>query len=182
MFGRRARKQGQFEGIVAAYGRRLLGAAMRFTADRDAAQDVVQDAFIRLSARWREAFEPSPQMEAWLFTAVRNLAIDHIRRERRLAELHRRESLERAPVAAPAPEQGGGGDVPDAAVRAAEALATLDEREREVVVLRVYEEKSYQEISEMTGLTVGNVGFILHGAMKKLARALGAGGGKEARP
>ncbi len=182
MFGRRARKQGQFEGVVAAYSRRLLSAAMRLTADWDAAQDVVQDAFIRLSAQWRGAFEPSPQMEAWLSVTVRNLAIDHIRRERRLAELHRRESLERAPAAPPAPGQGGAGEVPDEAVRAAEALATLDEREREVVVLRVYEEKSYQEISEMTGLTVGNVGFILHAAMKKLARALGAGGGKEARP
>ena len=177
MFGRRARKQGQFEGVVAAYSRRLLCAAMRFTADWDAAQDVVQDAFIRLSAQWRDAFEPSPQMEAWLSATVRNLAIDHVRRERRLAELHRR-----APAAAPAPGQGGAGEVPDEAVRAAEALAKLDEREREVVVLRVYEEKSYQEISEMTGLTVGNVGFILHAAMKKLARALGAGGGKEARP
>lgn len=183
MFGRRARKQGQFEGVVAAYSRRLLCAAMRFTADWDAAQDVVQDAFIRLSAKWREAFEPSPQMEAWLSATVRNLAIDHVRRERRLAELHRRESLERAPTAAPAPGQGGGaGDVPDAAVRAAEALSALDEREREIVVLRVYEEKSYREIAEMTGLTVGSVGFVLHEAMKKLARAIGADKGKESPP
>ncbi len=166
---------------MAAYGRRLLGFALRMVGDRDAAQDLVQDAFIRLSAQWREAFEPSPRMEAWLHTVVRNLAIDHIRRERRLADLHRREALERAPAAAPAPGQGGAGDMPDLAVRAAEALSLLDEREREVVVLRVYEERSFKEISEMTGLTVGNLWFILHGALGKLARAIGAGG-KEPRP
>lgn len=177
MFGRRARKRGEFEGVVAEYGRPLLGYAMRMVGDRDAAQDVVQDAFIRLAAQWREAFEPSQRMSAWLHVAVRNLAVDHIRRERRLAELHRRGSLDRAPSAPPAPEQGGAGEVPDEAVRAAEALARLDAREREVVVLRVYGEKSYQEIAETTGLPAGTVGYVLHEAMKKLARALRAGGG-----
>ena len=38
--------------------------------------------------------------------------------------------------------------------------------------LKVYEEKSYREIADETGLTVGNVGFILHSAMKKLAAKL----------
>lgn len=179
MFGRRARKQGEFEGVVAEYGRPLLWYAMRMVGDRDAAQDVVQDAFIRLSAQWREPFVPSPQMNAWLYTAVRNLAIDHVRRERRRAEVRRRESAEVAPASAPSPGQGGGGDLPERAVLAAEALAGLDEREREIVVLRVYEEKSFKEISDMTGLTVSNLWFILQGALKKLARAIER---KEKRP
>ena len=178
MFGRRARKQGEFEGVVAEYGRPLLWYAMRMVGDRDAAQDIVQDAFIRLSAQWREAFVPSPQMSAWLHTAVRNLAIDHVRRERRHAEFRRRESAELAP-APPSPGQGGGGELPERAVLAAEALASLDEREREIVVLRVYEEKSFKEISDMTGLTVSNLWFILQGALKKLARAIER---KEKRP
>ena len=177
MFGRRARKQGEFEGVVAEYGRPLLWYAMRMVGDPDTAQDVVQDAFIRLSAQWREPFVPSTQMNAWLHVAVRNLAIDHIRRERRRAEFRRRESAELA--AAPSPGQGGGGELPERAVLAAEALAELDEREREIVVLRVYEEKSFKEISDMTGLTVSNLWFILQGALKKLARAVER---KEKRP
>ena len=180
MFGRRAGSRDQFGKIVAEYGRRLLGYAVRMVGDRDAAQDVVQDAFVRLAAGWRDSFEPSPRMDAWLHAAVRTLAIDHVRRERRRADLHRRESAERAPAAAPSPGQGGGGDLPDDAVRAAEALASLDARSREVVVLRVYEEKSYQEIAEETGLPAGTVGYVLHEAMQKLARVLRAG--KEVRP
>jgi RNA polymerase sigma-70 factor (ECF subfamily) len=43
-----------------------------------------------------------------------------------------------------------------------------------LVTLKVYEEKSYKEIAELTGLGIGNVGFILHGAMKKLAGHLEA--------
>lgn len=174
MFGRRAKTE-RFEAVVEAYGRRLAGFAVRLVGDADAAQDLVQDAFIRLAAGWRGAFEPSPQMDSWLHVTVRNLAVDHLRREARRAEAHRRESLSAAAAEGPSPGQGGGGDVPDEAVRAAEALARLDAREREIVVLRVYEEKSYKEISEMTGLPVGTVGSILHDAMQKLARALGAG-------
>ena len=175
MFGRRARKQDEFEGVVSEYGRPLLGYAMRMVGDRDAAQDIVQDAFIRLSAQWRGGFEPSPQMSAWLHVAVRNLAIDHIRRERRLADVHRREGAERPAAAQPAPGQGGGGDLPDLAVRAAEALSVLDAREREVVVLRVYEDRSFKEIAEATGLTAANAWVVHRGAMEKLARAIGAG-------
>lgn len=48
----------------------------------------------------------------------------------------------------------------------------LNHREQQLVILKVYEEKSYREISGITGLTVGNVGYILHHAMKKLARHL----------
>ena len=47
------------------------------------------------------------------------------------------------------------------------------------MVLRVYEEKSFKEISDMTGLTVSNLWFILQGALKKLARAIER---KEKRP
>ena len=60
------------------------------------------------------------------------------------------------------------------AENAAEALSRLSVRERQLVVLKVYEEKSYKEIAEITGLTVGNVGFILHTAIKKLAAMLAA--------
>ena len=179
MFGRRAKTE-RFETVVETYGRRLAGFAVRLVGNPDVAQDIVQDAFIRLAAGWRGAFEPSPQMAAWLHAAVRNLAVDHLRREARRAELHRRESLSLDAAEAPSPGQGGGGEVPDDAVRAAEALATLDARSREIVVLRVYEEKSYQEIADATGLPAGTVGYLLHEAFRKLARALRPG--KEVHP
>ena len=44
--------------------------------------------------------------------------------------------------------------------------------------LKVYEEKSYKEIGEITGLSTGNVGYILHHAMKKLAKELRKEGGE----
>ena len=71
----------------------------------------------------------------------------------------------------------GGDCFTDAGEQAAVALQTLSLREQQLVILKVYEEKSYREISDITGLTVSNVGYVLHHAMKKLAREL-----KNAKP
>ena len=61
--------------------------------------------------------------------------------------------------------------------RDAESLAwnlldELPEREQRIIVLKVMEGKSYKEIAEIMDLTSTNVGFILHTAMKKLAKQL----------
>jgi len=57
-------------------------------------------------------------------------------------------------------------------------LRTLSAREQQLVILKVYEEKTYKEISEITGLSAGNVGYILHHAMKKMSQVLKQDGGK----
>ena len=168
MFRSHARRDA-FETIVAQYDRALLAGTARLLGDPSAAEDLVQDVFIRLAARWKGEMVPSPQMTAWLNETMHNMAVDVIRRRARQEELHRREALERGAVSPPG---AGDGEVSDDAAAAAEALAALDERERRIVVLKVYEEKSYREIADETGLTVGNVGFILHAAMKKLAAKL----------
>ena len=56
------------------------------------------------------------------------------------------------------------------------SLGTLDDVSRNVIRLRFVEELSYQEIGEKSGLTVGNVGYLLHHALKKLAGELAKAG------
>ncbi len=152
------------------YESSLLRYAARVLNDPDAAQDVVQDSFIRLLRRWKGAMEPEGRMTNWLYRVVHNCAVDHVRKCARRSLLHRRAAAEQEPAVQP--DRGPDSHVSDQAVRAAAALQALDLRERQLVVLKVYEEKSYKEISAITGLTIGNVGYILHHAMRKLARAL----------
>ena len=157
-----------FEQVVHHYESRLLRYATSIVNNADLAQDVVQDVFIRLFRKWREAFEPSPALSSWLYRTTHNCAVDVIRKyERR----HRVEQEQQE--AAPDPvvlHPMGAGD--SNAQRVARALAALPARDRELIILKVYEEKSYKEISAITGLSVGNVGYILHHAMRKLADAL----------
>jgi len=164
----RAERLEAFETVVATYQGPLLRYATRLAADADAAQDIVQDAFIRLLKKWREPMAPSPALSSWLYRVTHNCAVDHIRKISRRQDLHHRHAEREGEPVVP-PDRGRAFAISDAAAAADAALKTLSLRERQLVVLKVYEEKSYREISEITDLSTGNVGYILHHAMKKLA-------------
>ncbi len=172
MFGRSRSEQQAFAEVVACYQGVLLRYAGRLLQGRVAsAEDVVQNAFLKCAARWKQPMRPSAELSAWLYRVVHNEALDHMRRERRRLQLHRRHAEEPTLARQEGPPRALVGD---AAAQAAEALDILSERERQVVLLKVYEEKSYRQISDITGLSGGNVGYILHGAMRKLADHLKA--------
>jgi len=167
----------QFEAVVAAYEGQLIVYVARITGSRSSAEDVVQEAFIKLSQHWRGELAPGPAVSAWLYKAAYHAAIDQIRRDKSRRAAHRRHQDERE---VDAEEKRGEQDAPDnngntAKVRA--ALSALSGRERSLVVLKIYENKSYNEIAEITGLKIGNIGYILHTAMKKLAKTISQNGG-----
>ena len=161
----------------------LLAYAMRLTRQNAAAQDCVQEAFLRLHPRLAagEVRDPS----AWLYRTVHNLAITNLRSAGKIVSFdalhpaHDEESPSRQDtnpaLADPAP-------LPDAEVERLEAsglarivferLRRLDPRAGEVVRLKFYEELSYKEIAARTGLTVGHVGYILHRSLKSLAEEI----------
>jgi RNA polymerase sigma-70 factor (ECF subfamily) len=157
-------RQDAFEAVVSTYEGPLLRYAARLVNNADAAQDVVQVAFLRLFENWKEEFSPSPKLSNWLYRVTHNCAVDHIRKESRRSELHKAHAEEKPDTVTFV--YGGHTD------KVLGALAVLDLREKQLVLLKVFEEKSYREISEITGLTVTNVGYILHTAMKKMATQL----------
>jgi len=161
-----------FEAVVHHYESRLLRYATSIVNNADLAQDVVQDVFIRLFRKWREAFEPSAALTSWLYRTTHNCAVDLIRRHERRhrVEQEHQDILPDPVVLHPA------GEADLDVQRVASALGCLPVRDRELIVLKVYEQKSYKDISAITGLSVGNVGYILHHAMRKLADALGREG------
>jgi RNA polymerase sigma-70 factor (ECF subfamily) len=166
----KAERQAAFECIVSAYESALLRYAGRLVRDSNAAQDIVQDAFIRLFGKWHEKLEPGPRLSSWLYRVVHNCAVDYVRKEARRHALHVRHA-EQSP-AFTKPDRGAGFRISAAAEKAVEALHALSLKEQQVVVLKVYEEKSYKEIAGITGLSTGNVGYILHHAMRKMAAEL----------
>jgi len=163
-------KLSQVEALVAEYEAPLLRYAARIVLDSGAAQDVVQNTFIRMLHGWPGEWKAGADLSSWLYRVAHNCAVDHIRKEARRKLLYLRHAEEQPEAFPP----GGAGEprVSDEAERAAQALRTLSLREQQLVILKVYEEKSYKEISAITGLTVTNVGYILHQAMKKMAQEL----------
>ncbi|MBN1672953.1 MAG: sigma-70 family RNA polymerase sigma factor [Kiritimatiellae bacterium] len=160
----------RFEAVVAEHEEGLLRYAARLLGDANAAQDVVQEAFSRLFRDRRGGKEPKGSAQAWLYRVTHNLAVDHIRHESRLRLLHSRHAEHRqSSVPATQQQETETRELTDLVWA---DLRRLKPREQQVVILRIDEGKSYKEISEITKLSESNVGFILHHALKKLAKSL----------
>ncbi len=151
------------------YQRSLTRYALHFTGDLERARDVVQETFLQLCrsdpARLRD------HLGAWLFTVCRNQALSVRRKENRMTTLSE-VGAEGRPSPRPGPAEIL--ELDDSAQRALEAVDTLPQRQREVVRLKFQEGLSYKDISQITGLSVSNVGFLLHTALKSIRKQLGA--------
>jgi len=155
------------EQLFAALESPLLSYALRLLGERATAEDVVQEAFMRLHSQFEQVQEP----RRWLYRTVHNLALNQRRQSGKIVRLERTDKGDEGNADASDPEP-----LPDQQIVRWEgiglvrlSLAALDERSREVVRLKFDEDLSYKEISERTGLTVSHVGYLLHHALKTIA-------------
>ena len=159
------------EAVVAEFETPLLRYATRILNNPSAAQDVVQNTFIKLFRRWQPGMHASPRLKSWLYRVTHNEAVDYIRRESRLNVLHEKQASE--PTVGHCPD---GHHCPLSLTEQHEAvlghLHTLHPREQQVLLLRLEEGLSYKDISRVTGRSEGNVGNLLHHAVRKLSTSL----------
>ncbi len=159
------------EGLFAVLERPLLGYAFRFTRQTEMAQDLVQEAFLRLHAQGDSVREP----RRWLYRTVHNLALNAQRDGARIVPLAH--ATAERPPAADLPQEDALPPDQELArwelrTQVRQCVDRLDERSRGLVHLKFDEELSYKEISARTGLSVSNVGYLLHHALKSLAAEL----------
>jgi RNA polymerase sigma-70 factor (ECF subfamily) len=147
----------------------LLRYATRVLNNEDAAQDVVQETFIRLNGNLDRIAERGVQLKGWLFRTTHNAAVDYIRKESRRRNLHERQSKQ-ADLFVNDPEAQQQRDEKQAMVM--QHLNTLKPKEREVLVLRLQEGMSYKEIAGVLKRSEGYVGTLIHTATKKLSQSL----------
>jgi RNA polymerase sigma factor (sigma-70 family) len=148
----------------------LLHYALRLTGERAAAEDLVQEAFMKLHAMMDDVREP----KNWLYRTVHNMALNQRRKSARTVPMDSQTQGE-----ASAPEPADPQPLPDEQIARMEgiglvrlSLTALDERSREVVRLKFHEDLSYAEIGQRTGLKPGHVGYLLHHALKTITAEL----------
>lgn len=142
----------------------LLKFAYGLVGLRETAEDLVQDAFLRLHQHWQEVANP----RAWLFRCVRNLALNHLRDHRRESPLDDKAEWESHNTAAPDERMGRF----EALGVVRMLLSELHDDDRALIRLKYHENLKYEEISQRTGLSVGNVGYKLHHLLHGLADSL----------
>lgn len=145
----------------------LMGYATHLMGDADRASDVVQDTFVRLCRQPREQVED--RVRKWLYTVCRNRAFDILKKENRMKTL---DDVQ-------ASQQVSRDDDPqiqvqhrETAAHAGTLMEKLPDHQREVIRLKVQSGLSYREISDLTGLSVGNVGYLLHTGLKSIRNRL----------
>lgn len=158
-----------FEQLIKRYTGPVLNFAYRHLWDRQTAEDVTQEVFLRVF-RAASGFEPRGGVRAWIFTIARNLCINEIKRLERFRRL--REELG---VRSSSPEPHTGHEDlrnREQVEKLMTALARLPESQRTSLLLRVSEGLSYAEIAEVLSVSVPAVESLIYRARTQLRRLL----------
>lgn len=144
----------------------LLRFAFSLTGRRAVAEEIVQEVFMQLHAKWAEVHEP----RAWLYRSVRNQAFHYLRRSRREQIGSDAEDSILTDTTTATPDELMARTETVAELR--QLIGQLPEKDRRLIQLKYFEDLKYRDISQKTGLTISNVGFRLHQVLRKLAAAM----------
>src|SRR6185436_1172543 len=142
----------QHESSLIRYARWIL-------SDLESAREVVQETFLRLCKE--DPARVEGHVAQWLFTVCRNLAFDARRKASRMTPLDDVEI-------AVAPDLDERHDDGHALGRILAVVETLPRNQREVIYLKFQADLSYKEIAAITHLSVSNVGFLIHTAVRTI--------------
>jgi RNA polymerase sigma-70 factor (ECF subfamily) len=173
--------RGAFQAIVGEYQHRLLQFFYRLCWDRDRAEDLTQELFMKL-LRGAHGYEPRGRLSTFVFRVATNLWIDHYRAAKPRGHLYSLDQvmLHREPIPEPTDERPE-----DPLVRAEEraqlrrAMSCLTEPHRLVLELAVYQEMPYAQISETLEIPVGTVKSRMHKCVQALRERLADPGSRQ---
>jgi RNA polymerase sigma factor (sigma-70 family) len=163
-----------FEKVIERHQALVAGTAARMLGSNSDVEDIAQQVFIRV---WKSArrYVPRAKFTTWLLKITRNLVFNELRRAKRRAQV----SLQPEPGAEEIPLKDETNPAPDASLledelqRAIEeAIMQLPKSQRMALVLRRYEQLSYEEIAEVLDLSVPAVKSVLFRARTELRARL----------
>lgn len=166
-----------FETLIRRHQQGVYNFIFRFLGNREVAEEVFQDAFIKVHQA-ADRYVPNGKFTTWLYTIVRNLCVDNFRRKkiREALSLDDRGSEDDRSLG----DSIASDDIPPDVMSSAMeiegilqmALKKLNDDQREVFLLREKEGFKFEEIAEMTGVSVNTVKSRMRYALEALRRVL----------
>jgi RNA polymerase sigma-70 factor (ECF subfamily) len=166
--------EGAFEQLVERHQRLVIGTVGRMLGTGSDSEDIAQQVFVRV---WKNAkrYEPRAKFTTWLLKITRNLVFNELRRRSR----HPQVSIQGEGEEEERPLKDEQAVAPDASLLELElqqavdaAIANLPETQRMAVILRRYEELSYEEIADALDQSVSAVKSLLFRARTELRQSL----------
>jgi RNA polymerase sigma-70 factor (ECF subfamily) len=153
-----------FNGIVKQYSERLYWHVRRMVGSHEDADDLLQEIFLKI---WTAlpSFRGEAQLYTWVWRIATNETLNFLRKEkvRALLRFSSADELAAQRVAADPYFNGT-----EAEREMAKAIARLPEKQRQVFIMRWWDELSYEEISAITGTSVGALKASYHIAREKI--------------
>ena len=159
-----------FRLAVERYSPRLLPALRTFARDDVEAHDLLQEVWRRAYDK-RRSFAASGTLLGWLLAIARTVGLDFVRRRSRRAQVQIEPEYH---MGSPRPDPSDALEQRDLARSIRRALLDLPDRERDVVILRMLEQRSTRETAVALGCAEGTVKASLHSALKKLCSPMEA--------
>jgi RNA polymerase sigma-70 factor (ECF subfamily) len=166
----RAGDRQAFKSIVTTYQQKVFLLAYSYLRNREDAQDVVQETFMRLYQKLA-AYDREKNFQSWLLQIAKNLCIDYYRKNlSKRREMERDASLDDLNPAAPRGESDPlNSDLREVFSR---GLARLGKRQRLVFVMKHYNGLDYREIAQVLNISLGTVKSLHFKAVQNLRSAL----------
>jgi len=153
----KGKKQEAFQILVNAYSAMIYNHVYKMTSSKDDTQDVVQNAFLK-AWKYFDNFKQKSKFSTWLFTIATNECYSFLKKRRLSVE------LDKVPIKS---DQSISPTI-DIAKILDEALDTLPPKQKQVFVMRYFDELKYDAISEILGTSVGALKASYHIAVKKI--------------
>lgn len=153
-----------FEDIVNVYSRQLYWQIHYILQNHDDTDDVLQNTFIKA---WKgiERFEGKSAIYTWLYRIAHNEAITFLKQKRLMDSIDDEDFTEQASFTA---DEYFDGDATQEILM--QAVSTLPAKQRQVFCLKYFEDKKYEEISELAGTSIGALKASYHIAVEKITK------------
>ncbi len=148
-----------YEALVKRYKDPLMNFVYRFIGDKDVCTDIVQDTMIKFYLN-KDSYKSFAKFSTWIYTIAGNLAKNELKRRKRrtIISLHQddeEKAVQIEDTSFVAPDRSADNSIKSSFVQ--KALLKVKDVYREVVILRDIQGLSYEEIAEITGLSIGTV-------------------------
>lgn len=167
----------KFNNIINKYHKRILNYFYRFTFNQVDSEDLTQELFLRVFNNLKN-YNPEYSFSTWIYTIAYNLAIDFKRIEKHNPVLSFDGSTKEEEIIRAETQDNEYQKLnnllenKELEVKAKNALMNLPENQKMAIILRIYEEKSYQEISEIMDISKSAVESLLFRARENLKNKL----------
>ena len=156
--------QKQYQQAITRYRQRVFSFANYSLRAREDAEDITQDVFIKLWQNWQRL--DHSKLNAWLMRVAHNAVVDHVRKDKKANE----QVDDYAELEDQASEEYSGGDLDDRAFKQQlmEAIKSLDDPFRSILVMRDIQGMSYTDIQQSLDISASQVKVYLHRGRRKL--------------